>query len=60
MLGSLGHAATLIDQAVRETAAGALQAGVALEDLAQWARLPADVLAKALANDRNGRPGDKG
>ncbi len=60
LLGSLGHAATLIDQAVRETAAGALQAGVALEDLAQWARLPADVLAKALANDRNGRPGDKG
>ncbi|WP_447034599.1 DNA-binding protein [Streptomyces sp. DSM 118878] len=60
LLGSLGHAATLIDQAVRETAAGALQAGVALEDLAQWARLPADVLAKSLANDRNGRPGDKG
>ncbi|MFF0794735.1 hypothetical protein [Streptomyces spiralis] len=60
LLGSLGRAATLIDQAVRETSAGALQAGVALEDLAQWARLPADVLAKALANDRNGRPGDKG
>ncbi|MFF9706775.1 hypothetical protein ACF1FE_37460 [Streptomyces griseofuscus] len=59
-LGSLGHATTLIDQAVREIAAGALQAGVALDDLAQWARLPADVLAKALADEGNRRLGDEG
>lgn len=60
LLGILGHAATLIDQAVRESAAGALQAGVALEALVLWARLPADVLAKALANDRSGCPGNTG
>ncbi|WP_020132710.1 hypothetical protein [Streptomyces sp. 303MFCol5.2] len=53
LLGNLGHAATLIEQAVRETAAGALTAGMALEDLARWARLPADVLAEALADHRN-------
>lgn len=53
LLGNLGHAATLIEQAVRETAAGALTAGMALEDLARWALLPADVLAEALADHHN-------
>ncbi|MFE9613489.1 DNA-binding protein [Streptomyces sp. NPDC006012] len=57
LLGNLGHAATLIEQAVRETAAAALAAGMALEDLARWVRLLADVLAEALAAHRNGRPG---
>lgn len=57
LLGNLGHAATLIEQAVRETAAAALAAGMALEDLARWVRLPAGVLAGALPTDRNGRPG---
>ncbi|MGW3202366.1 DNA-binding protein [Streptomyces sp. NPDC001118] len=56
LLGNLGHAATLIEQAVRETAAAALAAGMALEDLARWARLPADVLAEALADHRNEQP----
>lgn len=58
LLGNLGHAATLIDQAVRETAAAALAAGMALEDLARWARLPAEVLAEALADHRNEQPGE--
>ncbi|MFE7445650.1 hypothetical protein ACFU7X_34970 [Streptomyces chartreusis] len=57
LLGNLGHAATLIEQAVRETAAAALTAGMALEDLARWARLPADVLAEALPDHRNEQPG---
>ncbi|WP_329453786.1 DNA-binding protein [Streptomyces sp. NBC_01497] len=57
LLGNLGHAATLIEQAVRESAAAAFAAGMALEDLARWARLPADVLAEALADQRNERPG---
>ncbi|MFB7459215.1 DNA-binding protein [Streptomyces sp. NPDC056188] len=56
LLGNLGHAATLIEQAVQETAAAALAAGMALEDLARWARLPADVLAEALAAHRNRQP----
>jgi hypothetical protein len=57
LLGNLGHAATLIEQAIRESAAAALTAGMALEDLARWAHLPADVLAEALADQRNERPG---
>ncbi|MGG7576154.1 DNA-binding protein [Streptomyces sirii] len=57
LLGNLGHAATLIEQAVQETAAAALAAGMALEDLARWARLPADVLAEALPDHRNRQPG---
>jgi hypothetical protein len=58
LLGNLGHAATLIEQAVQETSAAALGAGMALEDLARWARLPADVLAEALPDHhRNRQPG---
>lgn len=57
LLGNLGHAATLIEQAVQETAAAALGAGMALEDLAHWARLPADVLAEALPDRRKRQPG---
>ncbi|WP_329332710.1 DNA-binding protein [Streptomyces sp. NBC_01352] len=56
LLRNLGHAATLIDQALRESAAAALTAGMALEDLAQWARLPADVLADVLVADHNEWP----
>ncbi|MFF7977380.1 DNA-binding protein [Streptomyces sp. NPDC007905] len=56
LLRTLSHAATLINQAVRETATAALTAGMALEDLAHWARLPADVLADALVADHDERP----
>ncbi|MET7695124.1 TniQ family protein [Streptomyces sp. NPDC005483] len=56
LLSTLGHAATLIDQAVRESAAAALTAGMALEDVARWARLPADVLADVLVDDDGERP----
>ncbi|MER8003974.1 hypothetical protein [Streptomyces sp. NPDC095613] len=58
LLGNLGHAATLIDQALRETAA-ALTAGVALEDLAQWSSLPAEILAEALAVHHSAGPGNE-
>lgn len=57
LLGNLGRAATLIEQAVRETAAAALAAGMALEDLARWVRLPTDVLAEALAATPQRAPG---
>ncbi|MGY3783767.1 hypothetical protein [Streptomyces antibioticus] len=57
LLGNLGHAATLIEQAVRETAAAALGAGMVLEDLARWARLLTDVLAEALPDHRKRQPG---
>ncbi|WP_372236752.1 DNA-binding protein [Streptomyces sp. MNU77] len=60
LLGNLGHAATLIEQAVRETAAAALGAGMALEDLAHWARLPTDVLAEALPDHRKRQPEKSG
>lgn len=60
LLGNLGHAATLIEQAVQETAAAALAAGMALDDLARWARLPADVLAEALPAHRKRGPGRNG
>lgn len=56
LLRTLGQAATLIDQAVRESAAAALTAGMALEDVARWARLPADTLADVLVDDDGERP----
>ncbi|MDH6513736.1 hypothetical protein M2163_009292 [Streptomyces sp. SAI-135] len=56
LLSTLGHAATLIDQAVRESAAAALGAGMALEEVARWARLPADVLADVLVDDDGEQP----
>ncbi|MEU6557960.1 DNA-binding protein [Streptomyces sp. NPDC046915] len=49
LLLNLSHGADLIDQALWQSASAALSAGMALEDLAQWARLPADALAEALA-----------
>lgn len=49
LLEHLSHSADLIDRAVLHTAAAAVAAGVALEDVAQWSRLPAEELAEVLA-----------
>ncbi len=49
LLEHLSHSAGLIDQALLHTAAAAVAAGVALEEVAQWSRLPADELAQVLA-----------
>ncbi|WP_336246981.1 DNA-binding protein [Streptomyces cupreus] len=49
LLEHLSHSAALIDQALVHTAAAAVSAGVALEDVAQWSRLPAQELAEVLA-----------
>lgn len=48
LLQTLRHGAGLLDQALRHTAAAALNAGVPPRDVAQWAGLPADAVAKAL------------
>jgi hypothetical protein len=49
LLEHLSHSARLIDQALLHTAAAAVTAGVALEEVAQWSRLPAEELAQVLA-----------
>lgn len=49
MLEHLSHSADLIDQALVHTAAAAVAAGVALEDVAAWSRLPVQELAKMMA-----------
>ncbi|WP_028808882.1 hypothetical protein, partial [Streptomyces canus] len=49
LLEHLSRGADLIDQALVHTAAAAVAAGVALEDVAQWCRLPAEDLAAVLA-----------
>ncbi|MET9452908.1 DNA-binding protein [Streptomyces cinerochromogenes] len=54
LLEQLSHSAGLIDQALVHTAAAAVAAGVALEDVAAWARLPARELAELLAADSDG------
>ncbi|MEW2435995.1 hypothetical protein AB0952_17850 [Streptomyces caniferus] len=46
LLERLGHSAALIDQALVGTAAAAVAAGVALEDVAAWSRLPVHELAE--------------
>ncbi|MBL1090478.1 TniQ family protein [Streptomyces sp. 9-7] len=46
LLERLGHSAALIDQALMGTAAAAVAAGVALEDVAAWSRLPVHELAE--------------
>ncbi|MFJ4526503.1 DNA-binding protein [Streptomyces sp. NPDC088810] len=51
LLEHLGHSAALIDQALVGTAAAAVAAGVALEDVAAWSRLPPRELAELLAAD---------
>lgn len=49
LLHHLSCSADLLDRALVETAAGAVAAGVALEDVAGWCRLPAGELAEILA-----------
>ncbi|MFF8235106.1 DNA-binding protein, partial [Streptomyces caelestis] len=49
LLERLSQSAELIDRAVLHTAAAAAAAGMALEEVAQWSRLPAEELAEVLA-----------
>ncbi|MEW2325341.1 DNA-binding protein [Streptomyces griseoincarnatus] len=48
LLEHLSRSAALIDQALVDTAAAAVAAGVALEEVAAWSRLPAQELAEIL------------
>ncbi|MEU9412324.1 hypothetical protein AB0E08_42440 [Streptomyces sp. NPDC048281] len=48
LLERLSQSAELIDRAVLHTAAAAVTAGVALEEVAQWSRLPAEELSQIL------------
>ncbi|MFF9336155.1 TniQ family protein [Streptomyces albogriseolus] len=48
LLERLSQSAELIDRAVLHTAAAAVAAGVALEEVAQWSRLPAEELSQIL------------
>ncbi|WP_308379505.1 hypothetical protein [Streptomyces sp. ISL-43] len=50
LLQRLSHSINLLDQALRETALAALNAGVALHDVEQWAGLDTD----ALTTDEDG------
>ncbi|MCX4853813.1 hypothetical protein OG426_54220 [Streptomyces canus] len=52
LLEHLSQGAELIDRAVLHTAAAAVAAGVALEEVAQWSRLPAEELSQILAAGR--------
>ncbi|MEV5433185.1 DNA-binding protein [Streptomyces sp. NPDC052701] len=49
LLQHLSHSAALIDQALVDTAAAAVAAGVALEEVAAWSRLPAQELTELVA-----------
>ncbi|MFD4723009.1 DNA-binding protein [Streptomyces sp. NPDC058423] len=49
LLERLSQSAELLDRAVLHTAAAAVAAGVALEQVAQWSRLPAEELSQILA-----------
>ncbi|MER6330544.1 hypothetical protein ABT298_14710 [Streptomyces sp. NPDC001034] len=49
LLEHLSRSAALIDQAFVRTATAAVAAGVALEEVAAWSRLPAQELAEVLA-----------
>ncbi|WP_329374423.1 DNA-binding protein [Streptomyces sp. NBC_01483] len=53
LLEHLSQSAELIDRAVLHTAAAAVAAGVALEEVAQWSRLPAEELSQILAAGRS-------
>ncbi|MER5981070.1 TniQ family protein [Streptomyces sp. NPDC001857] len=53
LLEHLSQGAELIDRAVLHTAGAAVAAGVALEEVAQWSRLPADELSQILAAGRS-------
>ncbi|MEU6370337.1 hypothetical protein ABZ876_32610 [Streptomyces sp. NPDC046931] len=49
LLEHLSESAELIDRALVRTASAAVAAGVALQEVAQWSRLPAEELAAVLA-----------
>jgi hypothetical protein len=51
LLQHLSRSADLLDQALVDTAAGAVAAGVALDDVAGWCRMPTGELAEILAGD---------
>lgn len=53
LLEHLSQSAELIDRVVLHTAAAAVAAGVALEEVAQWSRLPAEELSQILAAGRS-------
>ncbi|MFF3585000.1 DNA-binding protein [Streptomyces mirabilis] len=53
LLEHLSQGAELIDRAVLRTAAAAVAAGVALEEVAQWSRLPTEELSQILAAGRS-------
>ncbi|MEU6846305.1 hypothetical protein ABZ930_30965 [Streptomyces sp. NPDC046716] len=53
LLERLSRSADLVDQVVLETAAAAVAAGVALEDVAAWSRLPVRELAELLEGLRH-------
>ncbi|MFI6440043.1 DNA-binding protein [Streptomyces sp. NPDC050759] len=53
LLEHLSQSAELIDRAVLHTAAAAVTAGVALEEVAPWSRLPAEELSQILAAGRS-------
>lgn len=55
LLEHLSQSAELIDRAVLHTATAAVAAGVALQDVAQWSRLPAQELAQVLATGQADR-----
>ncbi|WP_101385653.1 hypothetical protein [Streptomyces sp. TLI_146] len=50
LLSNLGRAATLVDQALIETVWAAASAGVPLEEVSQWAGLPAEAVVEVLAS----------
>lgn len=54
LLERLSHSADLIDQALVGTAAAAVAAGVALEDVAAWSRLPVHELAELVTEGQDG------
>ncbi|MGW6738973.1 hypothetical protein [Streptomyces sp. NPDC055013] len=53
LLEHLSQSAELVDRAVLHTAAAAVAAGVAVEEVAQWSRLPAEELSRVLAAGRS-------
>ncbi|MFM9442132.1 DNA-binding protein [Streptomyces acidiscabies] len=53
LLEHLSQSAELVDRAVLHTAAAAVAAGVALEEVAQWSRLPTEELSQILAAGRS-------
>ncbi|MFF6787015.1 DNA-binding protein [Streptomyces sp. NPDC012510] len=53
LLEHLSQSAELVDRAVLHTAAAAVAAGVALEEVARWSRLPAEELSRVLATGRS-------